>query len=83
MNPLDRQALVSQAVVRVRKDVKARGLVLEERFENGRFVLLVDGHIEAYVGTWAAEHRPGIVIEARLADKRTPWTPKAPGAESP
>jgi hypothetical protein len=58
----------------VRRHLRERGAIFEERAEHGRTYFFVAGQIEVVVGVWPAEHRPGVVIEARHADKKKPWT---------
>jgi len=75
LDSLVRERRMREILHAVLSDVKARGLVPESREELGRHYVLIDGDIEAVVGVWPAEHRPGIVVEARRADLRRPWRP--------
>lgn len=69
-----RERALAGVLESVRRCLRDRGAVVEERVENGRTYFIVGGQIEAVVGVWSARHRPGVVIEARRADKTTPWT---------
>lgn len=71
--PHTREQLLTGVLESVRRCLRERLAVVEERVENGRTYFVVDGQIEAIVGVWPAGHRSGVVIEARRADKKKPW----------
>jgi hypothetical protein len=73
-----RERILRETLAAVLADAKARGLPAEVRDELGRHYVLIGGEIEAVVGVWPAEHRPGIVVEARRADGKRPWRPSSP-----
>lgn len=80
MNSLVRARLTAEVLDTVRKDLRARGLVAEEQNEHGQVYVIVDGEIECIVGLFAATHRPGVVVEARHADRIRRWRPSTDGA---